>query len=123
MGLFDLVRSLVSRAEGGEPAVPRLGSVARSYVETGDPPDDSWRAHEGPNGELHVVVTVAGAEGGPPAEADVEAVGREVRSLGGSVQRRGDGGIMLVDVGKDRLRELADYDRIRQLEVTREPDG
>jgi hypothetical protein len=29
---------------------------------------------------------------------------------------------VLVDVGKDRLRELADYGRIRQLEVTRTAD-
>jgi len=123
MGVLDLVRSLVRVAEPSEPSVPRLGSVAQSYVETGEPPDDSWRAHEGPNGELSVVVTVGAGPVEGPSPEDVEAVRTEIRGLGGAVEHAGENGVLLATVSRARLAELAEYDRVRQLEVTRTIEG
>lgn len=119
MGLFDLLRSIVRRAEVGDPTVPQLGTVARSYVETGEPPDESWLDHEGPNGELDVVVTVEAGPGHWPSEEAVAAVEREIRNLGGTVEESTETGVLMAELSKTELAALADYDRVRQLEVTR----
>ncbi|MFB6170985.1 MAG: hypothetical protein ABEJ23_00520 [Haloarculaceae archaeon] len=122
MGLFDLVRSLVGGRTDDRDGETRLGSVARAYVETGAAPDDQWAALEGEHGEIHVLAVVGGRAGGQPSDDDVEAVGTEVRALGGEVVDTAGRGVLLALVPKDRLSELAAYDRIRRLEVTRGPD-
>lgn len=119
MGLFDIVRSIVRRVEVSDPAVPRLGSVAQSYIETGEPPDDTWLAHEGPDGELSLVVTVEANPGQRPTADAIAAVEREIRNLGGTIEHSTENGVLLAELEKTRLPELADYDRVRQLEVTR----
>lgn len=117
MGLLDRVRSLVGRSTEREGTA--LGSVARAYVETGTAPDERWAALEWPGGEVHVLVAVRAPPGERPDADAVTAVETEVRSLGGEVVDTAEHGLVLARVPKTRLADLAAYDRVDRLEVTR----
>jgi len=123
MGVFDRLGSLFLRLEGGgsDSQPPALGEVARAYVETGEAPNESWAAREGTNGEVHVVVTVQAEDGEFPEREDIEAVGTDIGALGGEVSHAEETGVLLAQIRKSRLGDLAEYDRIRQIEVTRGP--
>lgn len=124
MGLFDFVRSLVGgERTAGREGEPALGSVARAYVETGSAPDEHWASLEGPHGEVHVLAAVGGRPGDLADPDDLAAVGTEVRALDGEVVETAENGLVLARVPKSRLAELAAYDRVRRLEVTRGPDA
>jgi len=123
MGVLDRIGSLLLRIEpGSSDTGPRkLGEVARTYVETGEAPNESWAAREGTNGEVHVVVTVQAEDGEFPEREDIEAVGTDIGALGGEVSHAEETGVLLAQIRKSRLGDLAEYDRIRQIEVTRGP--
>lgn len=122
MGVIDLLQSFMGRGEGRDPGLPKFGSVAKAYIETGEAPDESWRAVEGPNGELDLVVTVEAEPGHWPTTESITAVEREIRTLGGTVENTTDTGVLLAELPKTQLAALAKYDRVRQLEVTRTID-
>lgn len=119
MSLFDLVRSFTGGQGAGIREQAAMGEVARTYVETGRAPDESWAALEGPNGEVHVLAAVRGEPGEWPDPDHIGGVQTEIQAHGGEVVEISDNGLLLARIPKSRLTDLARDDQIRRLEVTR----
>lgn len=137
MGLFDPLRRLfptgsdAARGTGepstatvpdGGPELPdgvELGPVARSYVETGAPPEgapDPERA-----GQLNVLITM-GREPGPEGFVDTDDLERHIETIGGDVEHAHGGGTVSAWVPAGSLADLAGGPDVARTEVTI-PDG
>jgi hypothetical protein len=119
MGLLDTVRSLFC-ADGASLSPDTFGPVARSYVETGDAPDETWAAAER-DGRVNVLVTAVG-EPTPEQPVETDAVEAHLRRLDGHVEHAHGGGTVSGWMDKARLADLAAHAKVARVEVTR-PGG
>lgn len=138
MGLLDPLRRLFAdggneddgpgestpapaRGDGGRPpGGVEFGPVARSYVETGVPPEGAPDPER--DGRVNVLVTMD-RDPGPEGFVDTEDLERHIESLGGDVEHAHGGGTVSGWVTTEALAELADGPDVTRVEVTIPEDG
>lgn len=111
-----------TRGDGGgePPAGVELGPVARSYVETGEPPEGAPNPER--DGRVNVLVTMD-REAGPEGFVDTDDLERHIESLDGDVEHAHGGGTVSGWVSTRALSELARGPDVARVEVTIPDDG
>jgi hypothetical protein len=118
MGLLDRVLSVLGRGSSTDGAT--LCPVARSYVDTGEAPDEKWAAAEH-EGRVNVLVRAVG-EPTPESPVETDGVEAHVRSLNGVVEHAHGGGTVSGWLPHDQLAALANHPDVARVEVT-QPGG
>lgn len=136
MGLLDPLRRLFApgadeadgtaapaRGDGGGEGPPdgiEFGPAARSYVETGGPPEGAPDPER--DGRLNVLVTMD-RDTGPEGFVDTDDLERYIESLDGDVEHAHGGGTVSGWIPKEALSELAASPDVTRVEVTIPDDG
>ena len=97
-----------------------FGPVARSYAETGAPPEGAPDPER--DGRLNVLVTMD-REPGPEGFVDTDDLERYIASGDGEVEHAHGGGTVSAWTPTDSLVELADGPDVARVEVTIPDDG
>ena len=105
---------------GGLPDGVEFGPVARSYVETGAPPEGAPDPER--DGRVNVLVTMD-REPEPEGFVDTDDLERHLESVGGDVEHAHGGGTVSGWVPTEMLPELAEGPDVARVEVTIPDDG
>ena len=110
-------------APDGGPELPdgvEFGPAARSYVETGAPPEGAPDPER--DGRVNVLVTMD-REPGPEGFVDTDDLERHLEAVGGDVEHAHGGGTVSGWVPTEALVELARGPDVARVEVTIPDDG